>query len=434
MDSERDDETPEPGEPPAVFETSDADYDLLKAIADKRGYRLQQWGFYPVCWLEWRDGYSNPVKDPERYFSQKLTEFVPFVYWPAYADLGPSQSIPWATFIDSGQGWYGEDEVTERIADYVIALRRDGFQTDAEGRVAPGAVGWLIAERDALFSQVNRVAERLSASPSHWVHGSPPFHAVNAALRAWIVEAEIAVMGEPNPDADDPWAGHPHPMELPKEERAKMRQAHHYARHVWEGWVLGGVPSDKPFGDPDKAIDAFARFGVPRPVAVGTAAALTRSLGERDRILRGAAPIIARWVAAEEVLVRVFAGEALDSPRIVEAIQRRRRTWDTSEKVFEDTSVDLAGIGFYIKQTAHWLPYARTIYNAHAEAGKRTLTGEARLGLICERLDAEHGDHIQQRGLDTANLRPDHVRDAVRRALDMYEMPSGTPRRDKEGT
>ena len=105
-----------------------------------------------MWWLEWREGYSNPVKDPQRYFSQKLKEFVPFVYWPAYADLSPSQSTPWATFIDSGQGWYGDDEVTERIADYVIALRRDGLQTDADGRIAPGAVGWLIAERDALVS------------------------------------------------------------------------------------------------------------------------------------------------------------------------------------------------------------------------------------------------------------------------------------------
>ena len=61
MDSERDDETPEPDEPPAVFETSGADYDFLKAIADKRGYRLQRWGVYPVWWLEWREGYSNPV-------------------------------------------------------------------------------------------------------------------------------------------------------------------------------------------------------------------------------------------------------------------------------------------------------------------------------------------------------------------------------------
>ena len=174
---------------------------------------------------------------------------------------------------------------------------------------------------------MNRVAERLSASPSHWVHGSPPFHAINAALRAWIVEAEISVMGEPDPDADDPWAGHPHPMELPKDERARMRRAHQYARHVWEGWVLGGVTSDKLFGDPEKSIEAFARFGVPHSVAAGTAAALTRYLGERDRILRGAAPIIARWVAAEEVLVRVLAGEAVDSQRIAEAIEKRRHAW-----------------------------------------------------------------------------------------------------------
>ena len=104
-----------------------------------------------------------------------------------------------------------------------------------------------------------------------------------------------------------------------------------------------------------------------------------------------------------------------------------------SQGEFADTSVDLAGAGVRYRKDAHWLPYARSIFNAHIEAGGRGVTGTPRLDLVRQRLREEHGRHIEQRGLNVEDLEDRHVKAAVERAEAVYEVPSGVPLTDREG-
>lgn len=314
----------------------------LKSLAAQRGYVERG---DSQTWLEWYDGVTPPPTDPRLLEAfLRLRPFEPFGYplLPSLSFAGQTANVPEPTFLSARPATPGRPSAFSLTSAHTRELAGQ-LDSDGDRRVAPSALGWLIAYRDALVLDLRRCAARLEASPYGSGTGRPPLGGALAVVKVWLAEAVLA-----------PGAQGTNGTEF----------LGHVASTVWESFKSG-----ERWGDIDWLtssawfVDRLGVQGLDRAVVASALRGLGHYARARDLVTDPAHDVWARLLAAETVLDAALRGTPM-SEAWVEATVRRQAEEEARRDQEEAT--------------------ARAQDEARAQLGKTLLDHKTRLAYIMD--------------------------------------------------
>lgn len=325
----------------------------LKSLAARRGYAERG---DPQTWLEWYDGVTPPPADPrlsEEFL--RLRPFEPFGYpvFPSLSIEGRPLNVPEPTFLSARPVGPGRPSAFRLTSSHTRELAGQ-FDFDEERRVAPSALGWLIAYRDALALDLRRCADRLEVSSSRPGRGRSPLAGALAVVKVWLAEAVLA-----------PGAQGIHGTEL----------LGLVAFTVWESFKRGERWGDDWLDSSAWFVGRLDVQGLDRAVVASVLRGLGHYARARDLVTDPAHDIWARLLAAETVLGAALRGTPMSKAWIEATVRRQQEEEDRRQQEVAAAQVQEAAraqLRATLLNDQTRLPYIMNTFHPAASADPKT--------------------------------------------------------------